>query len=169
MWGSPLFLRRIMDHKFSRLTQGTTSLEFGFVAPIFFLLFIGIFEIGTILLIQNSLETAVLQVSRFGRTGDTVAGETPQETAASLVEKYSFGLADPSKLVFTVTPYTSFADVPSLGNAPNDGSQDFGATSQVVLYTLSYRWNFFSFLVGTAMGVGNLDLKASTIVVNEPF
>lgn len=169
MWKDPLFLRRILGFKLPRDTQGTASLEFGIIAPVFFLLFIGIFEVGAILLVQKSLETAVLQVSRFGRTGDTVTGQTPQETAASLVDTYSFGLVDPSDLVLTVTPYASFSDVPSLGDAPDNGTQDFGTAEQIVLYTLSYRWSFFSLLVGTAMGVGSLDLKASTIIVNEPF
>ncbi len=169
MWRYLQPLQKSETSKIIGKTNGSTSLEFAFVAPVFFLLFVGIFEVGAILLIQNSLETTVLQVSRFGRTGDVVAGETVEETASSLVQTYSFGLVDPSDLVLTVTPYASFSQIPALENAPDDGSQNFGTGDQVVLYTLSYRWNFFSVLIGRAMGVANIDLKASTIIVNEPF
>lgn len=150
-------------------TQGVASIEFAFIAPVFFLLFLGIFEVGAILLVQQSLETAVLQASRFGRTGDVVAGETVEETAASLASTYSFGLADPAKLVLTVTPYASLSDVPTLADAPDDGTQNFGTSSQVALYTLSYKWDLFSVLVGNAMGFSNINLKASTVVQNEPY
>lgn len=151
--------------------QGAAAIEFALVSPIFLIVFLGIFEVGAVMLIQTSLETAILQVSRFGRTGDTVAGQSAQQTATSLAAQYSFGLVDPTKLVLTVTPYTSFAAIPTLSQAPSSGTQNFGTGNQPVLYTLSYKWTFFTPLVGKLLSANGTDitLTASAVIQNEPF
>lgn len=153
-------------------TKGATAIEFALIAPVFFLIFLGIFEVGAILLIQTSLETSILQVSRFGRTGSTVTGQTSQQTALALASQYSFGLVNPANLVLTVTPYTSFAAMPTLDQAPSSGTQNFGTGNQAVLYTLSYNWKLFTPFVGNLLsptGNGSIKLTASAVVQNEPF
>ncbi len=153
-------------------TRGTTAVEFALIAPVFFLILLGIFEFGMVVLIQTSLETSILQVSRFGRTGSVVAGQSAAQTAIALADQYSFGLVNPANLVLTVTPYASFAAIPPLATAPTTGAQNFGKSSQPVLYTLSYNWNFFTPLVGSVLspnGTGSITLTASAIVQNEPF
>jgi len=152
--------------------KGSAAIEFALVSPVFFLLFIGVFEVGAVMLVKTSLETAILEVSRFGRTGSIVAGQTQQQTAVALADQYSFGLVDPSKLVLTVTPYASFSAIPLLATAPNTGTQDFGVGKQPVLYTLSYNWIFFTPLVGKYLSpTGNnaILLTASAVIENEPF
>ena len=153
-------------------SNGATAVEFALIAPVFFLVFFGIFEVGAILLVQTSLETSILQVSRFGRTGGSVTGQTSSETAISLANQYSFGLVNPANLVLTVTPYSSFSAMPTLSNAPTGGTQNFGTGNQDVLYTLSYNWTFFTPLVGNLLsptGNGSIKLTASAVVQNEPF
>lgn len=156
-------------------TQGTTAVEFAVVAPVFFLLFMGIFEIGSMMYVQQALNLAILHVSRFGRTGDTVAGQTAKQTAASLVSQYTLGLVDVSKLTLTATTYANFAAVPTnsqvLAQKLNTGNQDFGITNQIVLYTLTYNWTFYTPLVGKFLSSNGVSktLIASTVVQNEPF
>ncbi|OJW51447.1 MAG: hypothetical protein BGO67_06795 [Alphaproteobacteria bacterium 41-28] len=152
--------------------KGATAVEFALIAPVFFLVFFGIFEVGAILLVQTSLETSILQVSRFGRTGGSVAGQTSSQTAIALADQYSFGLVNPTNLVLTVTPYSSFSAMPTLANAPTGGTQNFGTANQDVLYTLSYNWTFFTPMLGTLLsptGNGSITLTASAVVQNEPF
>jgi Flp pilus assembly protein TadG len=152
--------------------DGATAVEFALIAPAFFLIFMGIFEVGAILLVQTSLETSILQVSRFGRTGGSVTGQTSSQTAIALADQYSFGLVNPSNLVLTVTPYSSFAAMPTLANAPSGGTQNFGTANQDVLYTLSYNWKFFTPMVGILLsptGNGSITLTASAVIQNEPF
>ena len=151
--------------------KGTAAIEFAIVSPAFFLLFIGILEIGSIMLIKTTLEKAIFQVSRFGRTGGSVAGQTSQQVAVGLATQYTFGLVDPSKLVLTITPYANFSSMPSLGQAPTTGVQNFGAGNQPVLYTLSYDWNFFTPLVGKYLSQNGTSMKltASAVIQNEPF
>jgi len=157
--------------KYIKKDRGAAAIEFALVSPAFFLLLMGIFEVGAVMLVKSSLETAILQVSRYGRTGDTVTGQTSQQTALSLATQYSFGLVDPSQLVLTVTPYANFAAIPPVAQAPNNGTQNFGGTSQPVLYTLSYNWKFFTPLVGKLLAPNgtSITLTASTVVENEPF
>lgn len=151
--------------------RGTAAIEFAILSPVFLLVFMGIFEVGLVMLTKMSLETGIQQVVRFGRTGDVVAGQTQQQTAAALVSTYTFGIVDPNKVVLTVTPYPSFSAMPLLAQAPTTGGQDFGAASQPVLYILSYQWNFFTPLIGKLLAPNGqfIVLKASAVVLNEPF
>lgn len=60
-----------------RCEAGTTAIEFAIVAPVLFLLLGAICEVGTFLLIQNSVqaatETAARQI-RLGKVGPTTSG-----------------------------------------------------------------------------------------------
>ena len=149
--------------------RGGALVEFALIAPIFFLVLFGIFEVSAIILVHTSLEIAVYQVSRFGRTGDTVAGQTQLQTAGDLASNYSFGLVDPAKLRLTATTYASFGAIPDLKDAPTVGT-NFGTGQQIVLYTLAYDWKMFTPLVSQFFTKnGTITITASTVVLNEPF
>ncbi len=157
-------------------TQGSAVIEFALLSPAILLLIIAIFEIGAIMYVRAALDLAILHASRFGRTGQVVTGQTSQQTVAELVSLYTFNLVDPTKLTLTVTPYPSFASIPTnsqvLSQHLNTGAQNFGETDQIVLYTLTYDWMFYTQWVGNLLspsGNGHLTLIASTIVQNEPF
>lgn len=160
-----------INHGFLHEIHGMAAIEFALISPVFFLIFMGIFEIGAIMVVQTSLETAILQVSRYGRTGSTVAGQTSQQTAVSLAGQYSFGLVDPNKLVLTITPYSSISSIPTISQAPNDGTQNFGTGKQYALYTLSYDWQFYTPYAGLLLSstANSIKLTASTVVQNEPY
>lgn len=166
--GSPFYLR--IGQLTAIDSQGSAAIEFALIAPVFFLIFMGIFELGAIMVVQTSLETAILQVSRYGRTGNTVEGQSNAATALSLASTYSFGLVDPNNLVLTVTPYPSFSAIPPLSQAPNTGSQNFGTGDQPVLYTLSYNWVFFTPFADTLLSAtGNsIKITSSAVIQNEP-
>jgi len=150
-------------------SQGNTALEMAIVGPVFFLLLLGIFEVGMIMLIKTSMELAILETVRFGRTGSTVSGQTPSQTAIGLATTYSFGLIDPSKMRLTVTTYPSYGAIPNFSALPDNGSQDFGAPNQFAVYTLSYDWHFFTPLVGNLLSPsGFITIRASSVVMNEP-
>jgi Flp pilus assembly protein TadG len=149
--------------------KGNAAVEFSLVAPAFFLLFMAIFDMGSLLLVKTSLELAILQASRFGRTGDSVTGQTAGQTALNLVSQYSFGLVNPSQLSFNVTPYSSFSSMPALNQAPNNNTQDFGSASQPVMYTLIYDYQFFTPIVGVFFPNQQFRVVASAVVQNEPF
>ncbi len=150
--------------------QGATAVEFALISVAFLLILMGTFEVGAILLIQTTLETAVLQVSRYGRTGSPASAQV-----TSLVNQYSFGFVNPANVVLTVTPYASFSAMPTnaqvVSSGGNSGTQNYGAANAPVLYTLTYNWDFFTPLIGKIMSpsTGSITLIASSIVQNEPY
>jgi Flp pilus assembly protein TadG len=154
--------------EFASDNHGATAVEFGIIL-------MGIFEVGALLLIQTTLETVVLQVSRYGRTGSTVSGQTPAQVAAGLVDQYGFGLVNPANVVLTVTPYANFSAMPTnaqvVSNGGNTGTQNYGTSNAPVLYTLTYNWTFFTPLLGKIFSpsTGSVTLISSSIVQNEPF
>lgn len=164
----PLRLKK--GQEFVSDDQGTTAVEFALISIAFFLMLMGIFEIGAILLIQTTLETVVLEVTRYGRTGSSASA-----VVQSLVNQYSFGFVDPTKVVLTVTPYASFSAMPTnaqvLSSGGNTGTQNYGTANAPVLYTLTYDWNLFTPLIGKIMSpsTGSITLITSAIVQNEPY
>ncbi|MBS0272581.1 MAG: pilus assembly protein [Proteobacteria bacterium] len=163
-WWPVKFIKRSCDNR------GGAAIEFGLISPVFFVAIIGIFEVGAMMLIQASLEMAVLQVSRYGRTGSSVAGQTSAEVAASLASTYSYGFVNPSLMQLTVVPYSSFSAIPPLSQVQVTGTQDFGLSKQPVLYVLSYDWNFLTPFVGQLLSsTGSITLKAVAVIQNEPY
>lgn len=150
-------------------SQGATALEMAIIGPIFLIFLLGIFEVGMIMLIKTSMEMAILETVRFGRTGSTVSGQTASQTAVGLATTYSFGLINPSKMRLTVSAYPSYAAVPNFNALPDNGSQNFGTSNQIVVYTLAYDWHFFTPLVGNLLSSSNfITIRASSVVMNEP-
>lgn len=164
-----MFFHKKHSIKVKSADSGAALVEFALVAPLFFLLLFGIFEISVYALIKSSMELSLQQVSRFGRTGDLEGGKTQQQSAIALAQKYSFGLIDSKDLNLSTTVYQSFADLPKLSDAPESGN-NYGSGSQIVLYTLTYNYHLNTPLVGKFFSTNNISkIKVSTVVVNEPF
>lgn len=162
-------IAKIIQH-FTIMNQGSSAIEFALVAPVFLLLLFGIFELGMIMALRSNINMAVDVVSRFGRTGSMVTGQNAEQTAASLLSKYTY-FFNPGNLTLTVTKYSSFSSMPTWSNVPTNGSQDFGSGNDPVLYTLSYQWNIFTPFVGKYLSANgtSITIVASAVVQNEPF
>lgn len=52
-----------------RSDQGSAAIEFGFIAPVFFALMLGILEIGVMMFTQFALQNSVMSAARLIRTG----------------------------------------------------------------------------------------------------
>ena len=164
-----LIFKNFLNFKKNVFDSGAVLIEFALVAPLFFLLLFGIFEISAYSIIKSSMELSLQQVSRFGRTGDVVSGQTQNQTALDLAEKYSFGFIDRKDLHLSTTVYQSFSDIPELKDAPESGT-NYGSGSQIVLYTLTYNYKMLTPMVSKFFSdSGIVKIKVSTIVVNEPF
>lgn len=144
--------------------QGVTAIEYALIAPIFLMMLIAIFEIAAIMFVKASLELAVSQVARFGRTGDTEQGESRNKTAQDLAVKYSFGLIDPLQLRISIVSYNTFTDLENATTVPDTNQYDWGTGQEPVLYTMSYTWSLAS-----TFGLASIDVSASSVIMNEPF
>ncbi len=150
--------------------RGVTSIEFALIAPVFFLFLIGTTELSLIMLVEHLLENASYNASRTAKTGYTAQGMTQMETVMAEINKRIGNLdplIDPDNLVITSTAY---GDLSAIGQ-PDEGATSLGTAEEVVVYTISYPWKFFTPLIGDLMGDSEriITLSSRIVVRNEPY
>lgn len=177
-----------------REDRGTALIEFAFVFPIFVLGVIGIIEIAIVLFIGSSIESAVLQASRFGVTGGTVAGGvTREQRVLEIVGENTFGLVDMDEVELETLIYDSFSDIGEPepfdddntngaydagepftdvnGNGQWDvdmGAAGLGGPNDIVVYRISYQWGLITPFM-RRMLAETVSHTSSVAVRNEPF
>ena len=145
-------------------TEGASAVEFALVFPFAFVFITGAFEFGMLMFNQAAIEGATRQAARYGMTGQgTVAAR--EAAIKDIIDKNTFGLADPADITVTEEIYPAFgdADAPEPwvdtntngnwdsgetytdmnGNAQWDedrGKAGVGAGSEIVQYTIEYDW-----------------------------
>lgn len=180
----------------TRCTRGATIVEFAIVAPVLFLLIMGILEFGLIFFTTTVLEGATNVGARIGKTGYTAAGSREDYIRSEIV-RLSGGYLDPDLIDIRILSYDAFDNVsqpePCLtdkcrdsdgapgvdyvdvnGNSSWDsdmGVAGAGAAGAVVLYRVTYPWKLVTPLFSTMIGDhrGNFDITAIATVRNEPF
>ena len=145
------------------------------------------------LFIGASIESAVLQASRYGITGGTVEGRTREERVLDVVEAKTYGLLDMDELEMETLVYESFADIgepepwdDANGNGAYDGGEDFtdvngngnwdadmgeaglGGPNAVVVYRLTYDWGIITPFMQRLLGE-SIRHVSSVAVRNEPY
>lgn len=159
-------------------SDGAAAVEFAILAPVLFLLLMGIVEFGLILFASSVVENAATMAGRYGITGDnyTEAGDfyknkgglSRDDFIKKTVQDLSGGLLDPSKIEIDNRVYPSFAGA----QAGNTGAgANFGAGGQAVMYYITYRWKFFTPMVGEffSKNGGYYDITSAVLVANEEF
>lgn len=74
--------------RFRRADDGTAVIEFALVAPFFFLIMFGMFDLGTFMLRQVTLKSAVDRGARIIRLDGTLDPGNPNPTPAELRDDY---------------------------------------------------------------------------------
>ena len=147
--------------------QGTSLVEFAFVAPVFFLLLFGIIEFGVILFDKATITNASREGARTGIlfrayvTGDRSIGganlateKTEIETVVdNYVSTYLMSLGGSSSITTTVT------------RTDRDGSGVFDVGDDLTV-SVSYPYNFL-ILPGFAAGLSDFTLGATTVMRAE--
>lgn len=164
-------------------TRGSATVEFAFVAPIFFCLLLGILQAGIIYFAQFSLQNAVQDAGRMVRTGQATAF-TPAQFTASICGEVSLLLTGcTGKLQVDVESYSGYGAVTYQQPLNGDGTMNTGlkgyspgAACSVVLVRAFYTWTVWApglvyFLTNMTDGSGNKAhlLSAATAFRNEPF
>ncbi|MBP6985526.1 MAG: pilus assembly protein [Alphaproteobacteria bacterium] len=186
---------KVLFKSFLRSEKGSNLIEFAFVAPIFLTILIGLFDLGAMLIVQNSLDAGARAASRFGLTG--ASNGLPRDDAIrkevlDTVDTYSGGIAKRANVIIAVEAYNDissldkpepFDDVNTNGaydvgefyvDINGSGSWDedqgtvgsFGAPGQAVKYTISYDWNSFLGLFGFQK---KIHLIGTATIQNENF
>jgi Flp pilus assembly protein TadG len=148
--------------------RGATAVEMALLAPVFFMLLIGITEMTMIEAAQQLMENAAYNTSRLAKTGFVTNGQTQAQTVSQMMnqELQSFGsMIDTSKVTLTSASYSSFTSAGAGG-----GTSGMGTSQQIVVYTITYPWTLFTPMIGNIIGThGVINLTSRVVVRNEPY
>ncbi len=174
------------------LQDGAVALEFALLAPVFFLIIMGTFELGLVMFYSTVLEGATSFGSRIGKVNYLPPGYNDRATyiRTQALEQLQ-GILPPEKLTFSMKTYNTFDAVSqpeaclvdvcdstspagsftdTNGNGqwdPDQGKNSPGAPGAIVQYELSYNYRFFTPFVGSLFA-DPLVLRGITVVSNEP-
>ncbi len=172
--------RRRFLRRFLRRRDGAAALEFAIVAPPFFTLLLGMFEIAAAFFAEDVLQSAVNEMARQIRTGQVAAqGMTEQRFREEICNRIDFMLRCDTQLAIDVRRFDNFNSA-AFGN-PLNGQGEFndnfqfqpGAPGDTVLVRAFYSWDIMTPMFGPMlgnMGAGDRRLiQASAAFRNEPF
>lgn len=181
--------------RFTASVKGAMALEFAFGLPIAVFAVLALVELSMLILVNTLVEGGLREASRFGITGQVPNGVSREEVIKDLVGENTLGLVDMSKTAVTTKTYSSFAevgrpepfgdgndnDVCDAGESYTDvngngawdddmGADGAGGPGDVVLYTISFEWDFLTPIPGQVFGQdGTIPMNASVVVRNEPW
>ncbi len=187
-----------LRHALGRLRRrrdGSTLLEFAFVAPVLVLMLFGGMEVGMIFFADSLLEGGLREAARFGLTGALPPTGTREEHIVEVVNDNGAGVVwiDETNVATLVYPnFTSIGEPEPYtdinGNGVHDAGEPFtdincnsqwdpdmgkaglGHGGEVVLYSISYELELMTGLLAPLLGDnGKFPLAASVVVRNEPF
>ena len=152
--------------------HGATIIEFAFAFPVFLLLLFGIIEFSLFQFGSSVLENSVAAGARQGITGSNYGATdgagisiNRENFIAAEIRDTSLGLLDPANLTITTEVYNDFEEM----DASTMTSSGYGCANQAVVITATYDWPFLTPLIGHAIGSPAIEMKASTLMVNENF
>jgi Flp pilus assembly pilin Flp len=180
---------------FKRLLKdrdGSTVVEFGFVAPVLVLAITAVMEFAFLLFVGALFQSAVLDASRAGTTGFAPAGIGLEQRIRDLVSERTLGLVDPAEVTITTLVYPSFPEVgapepydDANANGSFDAGENFtdvngngvwdsdmgvaglGGPNDIVVYRIDYNWGALTALFQPFLGA--VARTASLVVRNEPY
>lgn len=169
--------------RFARARKGATAVEFAIVAIPMLMMVFGVLELGMVLLVSTTLDTAIDFASRDVRTGRFQNGaQTTAEAFEGKICRNMTWLAQgcESRLSVEAETFVDFGDAAQstsadpmtfkLEDPPRCWS--VGTAGDIVLVRIYYSWPLFTPLLDTALqnGPGGTRLLSTAKVFrNEPF
>lgn len=194
LWGACMIFSLRYLSKIRKNDHGVTAIEFALIAPVLFLITMGVIEFGIILFISTTLEAAVNDAARQGTTGNSyaerrvgrhgAAGEQMSREDYIRAEILRIGstAVDPNKINISCTNLGStFGNVTQrtsgnfqCGDAPPDNrvscaDSQLGqaGTQTAILYTATVCWELFTPLIGNFFPNNTYPIRATMLVQNE--
>ena len=164
---------------FLRQQRGVTAVEFAVIAIPFFLLIMGIIEVGLIFWAGYELENATAAAARLVRTGQAQnGGYTVDQLRAQLCRNVVILSDCNTKVKLSVQTFSTFAGITVSSAVDQDGKLQTsfpyspGGPGAIVLLTAFYEWPLTTPLTSAALGNlgdGNYLLQTSFAFRNEPY
>lgn len=172
--------------------RAVTAVEFALVAPVFLMMAFGIFDMGVMMFLNMSLESATLSAARYGSTGAEPESGSREGVLKKIISDETYGMIAPGDVSIQTFIYPDFElaakaewlmdlngdgawnegepfhDVNGNGVWDgDDGVAGVGGADAVVVYRVTaiyrYRTPFLEAQLGAAR------LNAAAPVLNEPF
>lgn len=184
---------RIILRRIRACERGSPALEFALVLPVLLLTTVGTIEMAINLFIGSSIESAVLEASRYGITGGDDGTTTRAERVLEIVKDRTYGLLDMTKVDLDTLVYDSFDNigkpepwVDANGNGAWDAGESYtdvngnaqwdadmgeaglGGPDAIVVYRVSYDWGIVTPMVQQLLG-NSVHHESSVAVRNEPY
>ena len=186
---------RAKARRLHRDRRGTTAVEFALIGSVLVFLLAGIVEFSLIMVVNNSLDASTSISSRVGKTGFADTDKSREQTILEEIDRRVGSLIDVEEVQISSESYTNFDQIgkPEPWNDANNngtpeageftdingngqwdedmGTEGFGGSDDVVVYTISYDWKITTPLLSQVIGGsdGAITLKTRWVVKNEPF
>ncbi len=173
-------LRKILTRMRRRRKSGSVAIEFAMIAPVMFVLIIGLIEVGVVFIGQFMLQDAINEAARQIRTGQIASlGTTKSQFRQNICDKVGVILSCDSNLLIDVESFSSFSTASftnplkadkTLNTSLNNYSA--GDVCNVVLVRGFYTWNVVTPLLSTFlvnMANGKHLISAAAAFRNEPY
>jgi Flp pilus assembly protein TadG len=160
--------------------KGSAIVEFAMIAPVFFLLLMGIVENGVIYFAGSTLQYATDNAARYVRTGQaSAAAMTQSQFRTRICNDIAALLPCNSNLQVDVEAYTGYSSA-TFGTA-TDGTGNvnsslnnyqLGSACSVVLIRVFYTWKILTPVLSpflTNMKTGYRLITATAAFRNEPY
>ena len=171
---------RARARRWRRQEEGAAAVEFALVSAAFMWVFLGIVELGLLMIFSGGLEDGVTKVARLVRTGQAdKRGLTVAHMRETICKQVVLKTACKTALVLDVRSFPDFASInlPSPGTDANGNpklptSYQIGGPKTVVVVRAFYPWKFITPLIGKLMHAFNdrvFIVQAATAFRNEPY
>ena len=140
-----------------RTEKGTSAVEAALVIPLLLLLTFAIVDFASLFYVYLALENGVSQASRYGVTGNVVAGQTRQESIKAAMRQ-----ATP-----TLTIGDGAFSFSHLRPGQGVWSAGVGGPNDIDKVTVNYSWTLLTPLVGSFFPSGRINLVVESAMKNE--
>lgn len=191
--------RSPLGREFLKGRDGASVAEFAIVLPVLLLLVGGIIEMSMLMFVNVLAEGGLREAARYGITGQGATEGIRDDEIIEIVNQHTHGLIDLETAGLSTLSYSSFGAIGqpepfedgSNGQPANgefDVGEDFddvngndtwdgdqgapgaGGPGDVVMYELTYDWDFVTPVLGAFAGQDHgITMSASIAVRNEPY
>jgi len=159
--------------------SGVTAVEFAMIALPFFILSIGIMEVGLVVVVNRMLDNAVVSAARMIRTGQAKQGTiTADQFKQQVCDFMPSFMCNTDRISVEVTSVGSFAAadaVDSLYDEDGEIREDLnfatGGAGDIVVVNVIYKWPMImsNMRLDVADRGGVRDLTSTMVFRNEPW
>ena len=166
---------------FGRCENGSTAVEFAFVAAPFLALLVAILQTALVFFAGRVLDETTEEASRYIMTGQAQNSGMSQSGFATWVCGQTFALFTCGNFMVNVQNYSSFSaastTTPTLtfnanGTVSNTWSYDTGNPGDIVVVQVMYQWPIVLGPLGfnlSNLSNGNRLLVSTAVFKNEPY